>query len=91
MTRFISLGLLLCACASAGPIPGGDKPAWVSTPNGDLRYPADRYIAQVGSTQARFGFLEPGQAATVEVRMPVVPPDAQITVTAVARSLPPPA
>jgi hypothetical protein len=41
---------LLAACASPGPIPRGDKPAWVSTPNGDVRFPPDRFIAQVGTT-----------------------------------------
>src|SRR5438552_4140692 len=45
-----TLALVLCACASKGPIPTGDRPAWVSTPNGDLRFPSDRFIAQVGST-----------------------------------------
>src|SRR5437867_1180548 len=43
--------IFLCACAGKGPIPGGDKPAWVSTPNGDLRFPADRFVAAVGSVQ----------------------------------------
>ena len=43
--------LLACACASAIPIPTGDRPAWVSTPNGDVRFPADRFVAAVGSTQ----------------------------------------
>jgi hypothetical protein len=38
------------ACAAKGPIPSGDKPAWVSTPNGDVRFPPDRFIAQVGTT-----------------------------------------
>src|SRR5438552_673186 len=45
-----TLALVLCACASKGPIPTGDRPAWVSTPNGDVRFPSDRFIAQVGST-----------------------------------------
>ena len=43
--------VFLCACAGKGPIPGGDKPAWVSTPNGDVRFPADRFVAAVGSVQ----------------------------------------
>src|SRR5256885_2369642 len=43
--------VFLCACAGKGPIPGGDKPAWVSTPNGDLRFPPDRFVAAVGSVQ----------------------------------------
>ncbi len=45
--------LLLAACAACagkGPIPAGDKPAWVSTPYGDVRFSPDRFIAQVGST-----------------------------------------
>lgn len=45
----VALCLVLCACAS-GPISRGDKPAWVSTPNGDVRFPQDRFVAQVGST-----------------------------------------
>ncbi|MGZ6142950.1 MAG: hypothetical protein ACXWLM_06410, partial [Myxococcales bacterium] len=51
MTRATLAALVLCACASAGPIPTGEKPAWVSTPNGDVRFPAERFVAQVGSTQ----------------------------------------
>lgn len=50
MTRATVAALLLCACAAPGPIRGGDKPAWVSTPNGDVRFPANRFIAAVGST-----------------------------------------
>ena len=46
----LSAALLLCACAGRGPIPTGDKPAWVSTPNGDVRFPSDRFLAAVGST-----------------------------------------
>jgi len=41
--------LLAAACAGPNPIPSGDKPAWVSTPNGDVRFPPDRYLAAVGS------------------------------------------
>ena len=44
-----ALLLLLAACAAPSPIPSGEKPSWVSTPNGDLRFPPDRYVAAVGS------------------------------------------
>ncbi|HUJ25075.1 MAG TPA: hypothetical protein VLW85_03590, partial [Myxococcales bacterium] len=45
----LALFLLLVACAAPSPIPAGDKPSWVSTPNGDLRFPPDRFVAGVGS------------------------------------------
>lgn len=45
----IALFLLLAACAAPSPIPTGDRPSWVSTPNGDLRFPPDRFVAAVGS------------------------------------------
>ena len=41
--------VFLIACAAKGPISTGDKPAWVSTPNGDVRFPADKFVAAVGS------------------------------------------
>lgn len=43
------LGALLAACA-AGPIPGGEKPSWVSAPASDPRFPPDKFVAAVGST-----------------------------------------
>jgi hypothetical protein len=45
----ISAALVLCAACAPPLIPAGEKPAWVSTPNGDLRFPPDRFIAAVGS------------------------------------------
>lgn len=50
--RLRLLALAVLAACAAGPIAKGDKPAWVSTPNGDVRFPADRFIAQVGTVRA---------------------------------------
>ena len=58
--------VFLCACAGKGPIPGGDKPAWVSTPNGDVRFPADRFVAAVGSVQVGPKETGPGLLASVD-------------------------
>lgn len=49
MKRAASILLLAAACAAPNPIPAGEKPAWVSTPNGDVRFPPDRFAAAVGS------------------------------------------
>ncbi len=49
MNRAASILLLAAACATPNPIPAGEKPAWVSTPNGDVRFPPDQFAAAVGS------------------------------------------
>src|SRR5258706_6843969 len=58
--------IVLCACAGKGPIPGGDKPAWVSTPNGDVRFPPDRFVAAVGSVQVSPKAAAPELLASVD-------------------------